>query len=38
MADIRADLFAATKTEGEGGSGIGEKFWEWCEEQVKTFV
>ncbi|KAE8449297.1 hypothetical protein EG329_008198 [Mollisiaceae sp. DMI_Dod_QoI] len=38
FADIRKDLLDATKTEAEGGSGIGRKFWEWNEEQVKSFA
>lgn len=35
---IRKDLVEATKSEAEGGSGIGLKFWEWNEEQVKAYL
>ncbi len=35
---IRQDLLDATKTEEEGGTGIGLEFWKWTEEQVKNFV
>jgi retinol dehydrogenase 12 len=38
IKDIREDLLAATKTEAEGGSGIGLKFWEWNEEQIKEHI
>ncbi|CZR69375.1 related to Oxidoreductase, short-chain dehydrogenase [Phialocephala subalpina] len=36
--EIRADLLAATKSKTEGGSGVGQKFWEWTEDQVKSFL
>jgi NAD(P)-dependent dehydrogenase (short-subunit alcohol dehydrogenase family) len=35
---IRPDLLEATKLETEGGTGIGAKFWEWTEEQVKPYI
>ncbi|SPO01770.1 related to Oxidoreductase, short-chain dehydrogenase [Cephalotrichum gorgonifer] len=35
---LRADLVAATRTKEEGGSGIGRRFWEWTEEQIKPFL
>lgn len=35
---IRSDLVAASKSKAEGGTGIAESFWEWNEEQVKSFV
>ncbi|KAI8631156.1 hypothetical protein F5Y19DRAFT_473555 [Xylariaceae sp. FL1651] len=34
----RKDLGEATKTEAEGGSGIARKFWEWNEEQVRSYL
>jgi len=34
---LRKDLEAAAKTEAEGGTGTGLKFWEWSEEQVKAY-
>jgi retinol dehydrogenase-12 len=38
FANIRKDLLLATKSEDEGGTGNGLKFWEWTEEQVKPYV
>ncbi|RFU29240.1 hypothetical protein B7463_g7089, partial [Scytalidium lignicola] len=35
---IRKDMIDATKTEAEGGTGVGLKFWEWCEEQIKPYI
>ena len=35
---IRDDLVAASKTEAEGGTGIAAKFWEWNEDQIKSFL
>ncbi|KAI1098851.1 putative short-chain dehydrogenase [Jackrogersella minutella] len=35
---IRKDLTEATKTKEEGGNGTADKFWEWTEEQVKSYV
>jgi retinol dehydrogenase 12 len=35
---IQKNLVQATKTEAEGGTGNGLKFWEWTEEQVKPYV
>jgi retinol dehydrogenase-12 len=37
FAAIREDMLAASKMEGEGGSGIAHKFWEWNEEQIKPY-
>jgi retinol dehydrogenase 12 len=34
---LRKDLETAAKTEAEGGTGTGLKFWEWSEEQVKAY-
>ena len=38
MPITRDDLVAATKTREDGGSGVGEAFWEWTEEQVKPYL
>ena len=38
FAPLRADLEASSKSEAEGGTGIGNKFWEWSEDQVKSFL
>ena len=35
---IRKDLYEATKTQEEGGSGIAKAFWEWTEDQVKSYL
>ncbi len=35
---IRKDLMAATKSAEEGGNGHAAKFWEWSEEQVKSYL
>ncbi|KAL8823586.1 MAG: hypothetical protein Q9191_005719 [Dirinaria sp. TL-2023a] len=34
---IREDLVLAQKPEKEGGTGYAEKFWDWCDEQVKPY-
>jgi NAD(P)-dependent dehydrogenase (short-subunit alcohol dehydrogenase family) len=34
----RVDIVAGLKSEKEGGTGIAEKFWVWCEEQCKDFL
>ena len=38
MPVTRDDLVKATKTREDGGSGVGEEFWKWNEEQVKPFL
>ena len=35
---LRADLVAASKTEAEGGTGVGKRFWEWTEEQIEPHL
>ncbi|KAL3424075.1 putative short-chain dehydrogenase [Phlyctema vagabunda] len=35
---IRKDLNAAAKTVEEGGTGGTHDFWEWSEQQVKTYL
>ncbi|KAL2060797.1 hypothetical protein VTL71DRAFT_8849 [Oculimacula yallundae] len=35
---LRADLVAGSKSEEEGGTGIAKKFWEWSEDQVKSYL
>ncbi|KAI1434879.1 short-chain dehydrogenase [Xylaria sp. CBS 124048] len=34
---IRKDLADGAKSEKDGGTGIGRKFWEWSEQQTKAF-
>jgi len=36
--EIRKDLFDASKTVAEGGTGLAQKFWEWNEEQIKPYL
>ncbi|CAG8953768.1 hypothetical protein HYFRA_00006659 [Hymenoscyphus fraxineus] len=38
LLPIRADMLEASKSVAEGGTGNGEKWWEWSEEQVKPFL
>ena len=37
-APLRKDIEAACKSEKEGGTGVGAQFWEWSEEQVKSYL
>ncbi|KAH6678721.1 hypothetical protein B0J14DRAFT_329303 [Halenospora varia] len=34
----RVDIEKSTKSIAEGGTGVGEKFWEWCEEQTSRYL
>ncbi|KAF2093886.1 NAD(P)-binding protein [Rhizodiscina lignyota] len=34
---LRQDLADAAKSPSEGGTGIGAKLWEWCEEQIRPY-
>lgn len=38
IVPIRMDLQKGAQSEAEGGTGIGEKFWAWSEEQVKPYL
>ncbi|KAH6717446.1 hypothetical protein BKA61DRAFT_323180 [Leptodontidium sp. MPI-SDFR-AT-0119] len=35
---LRADIEVGSKSEEEGGTGISKKFWEWSEDQVKSYL
>ncbi len=35
---MRKDLVDATKTQAEGGNGMGLKFWNWTEDQIRSFL
>jgi retinol dehydrogenase-12 len=35
---IRGDLVQASKASTEGGTGIARAFWEWNEEQIKSYL
>lgn len=34
----REDLLLSLKSEKEGGTGVAEKFWKWCERECKEFL
>lgn len=34
---IRNDLALGSKPESEGGTGIAEQFWAWCEKEVSSY-
>ncbi|KIX04812.1 uncharacterized protein Z518_05683 [Rhinocladiella mackenziei CBS 650.93] len=38
IGKLRQDLAEAGKSKDEGGSGLAEEFWKWCEEQVKEYL
>ena len=38
FAPFRPDLVKATKPEEEGGNGNAQKFWDWNEEHVKSYL
>lgn len=35
---LRADIQASSLTEAEGGTGVGLRFWEWTEAQIKSYL
>jgi retinol dehydrogenase-12 len=35
---IRKDVAESGKRKEEGGTGVGLKFWEWTEEQIKPYL
>jgi retinol dehydrogenase-12 len=35
---IRGDLVQASKSVTEGGTGIARAFWEWNEEQIRSYL
>lgn len=34
----RAGIEEGIKRKDEGGLGIAEKFWEWCEKETKAYM
>ncbi|CAF9908737.1 MAG: hypothetical protein ALECFALPRED_004921 [Alectoria fallacina] len=38
FGSLRKDIAASTKSKSEGGTGVGEQFWEWSEKQVQPYV
>lgn len=34
----REDILLALKDKKDGGTGVAVEFWDWCEEQVKTYI
>ena len=35
---IRKDVYDASKSKAEGGTGLAETFWQWSEDQVKPYL
>lgn len=31
-------MLDAAKTTAEGGTGVAREFWQWCEEQVESYI
>lgn len=34
---LRADILKSVRTTEEGGSGVAERFWEWCDKETMVF-
>jgi len=34
---LRADILKSVRTTEEGGSGVAERFWEWCDKETMAF-
>lgn len=34
----RAGIEEGIKRKDEGGLGVAEKFWEWCEKEMKAYI
>ncbi len=37
VGPIREDLALSTLSKEEGGNGLGEEFWDWCQRQIREF-
>jgi len=37
ILDPRSDVVNGMKRTSQGGSGVAEKFWEWCDEETKQY-
>ncbi|OAQ92093.1 short-chain dehydrogenase protein [Purpureocillium lilacinum] len=35
---VSKDMLDAAKTTAEGGTGVAREFWQWCEEQVESYI
>lgn len=35
---LRPDMVAAEKSKEEGGTGISQQFWDWCEQECKQYL
>ena len=35
---LRGDMIAAEKPKEEGGTGIAQQFWDWCEQECKQYL
>ncbi|KAM0811308.1 hypothetical protein AB5N19_11664 [Seiridium cardinale] len=38
FSEMRDDVALGSKPESEGGLGVAQKFWQWSEEQVKSYA
>ena len=38
VGNLRADLITGQKPESEGGTGVAQKFWEYCEKETKQYA
>jgi retinol dehydrogenase 12 len=38
IVQIKQALVNGSKPEAEGGTGVAQKFWDWCEEQVRPYT
>ena len=38
ISTIREDIRNSGIPESEGGSGLGARFWDWCEAEVKVYL
>ncbi|KAF2242505.1 NAD(P)-binding protein [Trematosphaeria pertusa] len=38
IVPVRVDILKAGVPELEGGTGVGAKFWDWCQEQVAPYI
>jgi retinol dehydrogenase 12 len=38
IGTLRHDIALGGKSKDEGGTGLAEEYWQWCEEQVRDYV
>jgi retinol dehydrogenase-12 len=37
VAPLPDDIYKALKNEAEGGSGVAQTFWDYCDRETKSF-